>query len=102
MTNITEELLNLRNEQFMAQSTKTITAPGPQICNYCQNMIYSYPQWFHEPCSGGVGLGHDVPDWTRLLAGKVCPECLLPKPEDDRVAEGQKCMACAGYGTEER
>lgn len=84
----------------MTQATETIVEPGPKVCIDCKHMIYSYPQWFHEWCHGGNGLSHNVADWAKLLVGQVCPECLLPKPEDDRVLDGRKCGECAGYGTD--
>jgi len=32
----------------------------------------------------------------------ICPECGEYKPDDERVQNGMKCAACAGYGTVER
>ena len=93
MTNITEELLGLRNEQFMASIV---------TCTNCKEPL-TFTKWFSEDCPKGdqlQAIGHFCSDWSKIPM--QCPECEEWKPDDDRVAEGMKCHQCAGYGTEEQ
>ena len=57
-------------------------------------------------CCGAPGLGQvaivGVCCRCREFTGfeEVCPECLEPRPGDERVEAGMKCGPCA-YGHEE-
>ena len=51
----------------------------------------------HTDSSGGDNVSGRVVTERPSETTLICPECVLPRPEDDRVAFGLKCYDCA-YG----